>query len=57
MIFSLILFAVFPLTVLSSENETSKGSPQYEWLKSELERVDRCATPWLFVSLHRLGFE
>ena len=39
--------------ILSSYSDTRRGSPQYEWLVSELEyNVDRTATPWLIVSFH-----
>lgn len=29
-----------------------KYTPQYEWLREELKRVDREKTPWLIVLMH-----
>eukprot|EP00775_Hariotina_reticulata_P005096 gene5096-5337_t len=40
-------------TVLSSEHALEPGSRQHRWLEDDLESVDRCATPWLVVLLHR----
>ena len=40
-------------TVLSTEHNFTRGSPQYTWLVNELESVDRLRTPWLIVNLHR----
>ena len=31
---------------------TVKYSPQYNWLKEELLKVDRTKTPWLIVIMH-----
>ncbi|HIM32904.1 MAG TPA: hypothetical protein EYI97_00255, partial [Candidatus Poseidoniales archaeon] len=38
---------------LSSEHDYGPGSQQYNWLESELQEVDRQATPWLVVFAHR----
>ncbi|WIA30488.1 hypothetical protein OEZ86_000572 [Tetradesmus obliquus] len=40
-------------TVISTENDLSPSSSQYAWLEKDLSAVDRCATPWLVVLLHR----
>ena len=37
---------------LSSYRNFSVGSDQYEWLLSDLKKVDRERTPWLFVATH-----
>jgi hypothetical protein len=39
--------------MLSSERNNSKGSAQYEWMKQDLQGVDRAVTPWAVVSVHR----
>ncbi|KXZ48140.1 hypothetical protein GPECTOR_30g236 [Gonium pectorale] len=39
--------------VLSTEHDLGKDSTQRAWLEADLEGVDRCATPWLVVALHR----
>jgi hypothetical protein len=40
------------MIVLNSYTDSTLGSAQYEWLKSELGSVDRTVTPWLVVSFH-----
>jgi hypothetical protein len=40
-------------TMLSSERNFARGSVQYEWMKSDLQAVDRSVTPWVIVSVHR----
>ena len=40
------------IVVLSSYSDATEGSVQYEWLRKELEQVDRSRTPWLLVSFH-----
>ncbi|KAK9100612.1 hypothetical protein Scep_024042 [Stephania cephalantha] len=40
------------IIVLSSYSPYVKYTPQYIWLKEELERVDREKTPWLIVLVH-----
>ncbi|KAG9131081.1 hypothetical protein Leryth_006811 [Lithospermum erythrorhizon] len=40
------------IIVLSSYSAYGKYTPQYEWLKQELPKVNRSETPWLFVLLH-----
>ena len=44
-------------TVISSEHDLSLGSVQYEWLKNDLESVDRTLTPWLVLESHRPLYE
>ena len=46
-------FANVHTTVLSSEHDMSKGSPQHLWLEMDLASVNRSVTPWLIVELHR----
>ncbi|CAH0475717.1 unnamed protein product [Peronospora belbahrii] len=38
--------------ILTPYVDTAPKSVQYEWLKQELYRVDRIATPWLVVIMH-----
>ena len=40
-------------TVLSTENDFTRGAQQYRWLINDLKSVDRSRTPWLIVNLHR----
>ncbi|KAM7268016.1 hypothetical protein ACFE04_010182 [Oxalis oulophora] len=40
------------IIVLSSYSPYVKYTPQYRWLKEELDRVDRKKTPWLIVLMH-----
>ncbi|KAJ4714289.1 Purple acid phosphatase [Melia azedarach] len=40
------------IIVLSSYSAYGKYTPQYEWLKKELPKVNRAETPWLIVLLH-----
>jgi hypothetical protein len=44
------------LITLSSEHDLSPGSPQGEWLALTLASVNRSATPWVAVSLHRMMY-
>lgn len=37
----------------SSEHPYEPGSPQYQWLQSDLAGVDRSITPWVMVLTHR----
>ncbi|KAK9842562.1 hypothetical protein WJX81_006229 [Elliptochloris bilobata] len=39
--------------VISTEHDLTHGSDQREWLEKDLAGVDRCATPWLAVAMHR----
>lgn len=41
------------LVVLSTEHDFSTGSAQLAWLKTTLAVVDRKATPFLIISMHR----
>ena len=40
-------------TMISTENNFTRGSPQYTWLVNDLKLVNRLRTPWLIVNLHR----
>merc|ERR1719174_843738 len=40
-------------TMLSSEHDFTIGSPQWQWMVSDLAKVDRSSTPWLVVTSHR----
>ncbi|CAI0377613.1 unnamed protein product [Linum tenue] len=40
------------IIVLSSYSAYGKYTPQYQWLKTELTKVNRTETPWLIVMLH-----
>eukprot|EP00887_Chlorella_sp_A99_P004312 scaffold15.g4312.t1 len=39
--------------VLSTEHDLKPGSDQHAWVKRDLQRVDRCRTPWVVVAMHR----
>ena len=39
--------------MLSTEHNMAADSPQYQWLKRDLESVNRTLTPWLVVEMHR----
>ncbi|XP_076886400.1 putative purple acid phosphatase 20 [Bidens hawaiensis] len=38
--------------MLGSYTDFGPGSDQYKWLESDLKKVDRSRTPWLFVLVH-----
>ncbi|XP_073392097.1 purple acid phosphatase 18 isoform X2 [Physcomitrium patens] len=38
--------------MLAAYADYSKGSVQYKWLQSDLDKVDRSRTPWLIAVLH-----
>jgi acid phosphatase type 7 len=40
------------VVVLASYSAYGKYTAQWEWLRAELARVDRAATPWLIVLVH-----
>nr|KYP39952.1 Purple acid phosphatase 2 [Cajanus cajan] len=40
------------IIVLASYSAYGKYTPQYEWIKAELPKVDRTKTPWLIVLMH-----
>ena len=42
--------------VLDSEAPTHAGSPQRAFAEADLARVDRAATPWVVVGLHRMVY-
>ena len=52
-------FAVGPIHVamLSSEHDPSPSAPMGAWLAQDLAGVDRAATPWLVVGIHRPLYE
>ena len=37
---------------LNTYVDAGEGSPQYAWLRADLEAVDRRATPWVFAFMH-----
>lgn len=41
------------VVMLDTEHEWARGTPQYAWLRRDLESVDRGVTPWLIVTMHR----
>jgi len=41
------------VAMLSSEHDPSPGAPMGDWLAQDLAAVDRAATPWLVVGIHR----
>jgi hypothetical protein len=43
----------FFIACMSSEHDWTAGSAQHAWLAATLAGVDRRATPWLLLSLHR----
>jgi hypothetical protein len=38
---------------MSTEHNYTEGSPQWRWLKNDLETVNRTATPWVIFGGHR----
>ncbi|CAI0377614.1 unnamed protein product [Linum tenue] len=49
------IVTIFPIHVVvynSFRKTTGKYTPQYQWLKTELTKVNRTETPWLIVMLH-----
>ena len=46
-------YGLVHFTVISTEHNFTRGSPQYTWLVKELKSVDRSRTPWLIVATHR----
>ncbi|XP_010931589.1 probable inactive purple acid phosphatase 27 [Elaeis guineensis] len=40
-------------TVISTEHDWTENSEQYNWIKKDLESVDRASTPWLIFTGHR----
>uniref|UniRef100_A0A6B2G4Q6 Purple acid phosphatase 21 (Trinotate prediction) n=1 Tax=Myxobolus squamalis TaxID=59785 RepID=A0A6B2G4Q6_MYXSQ len=39
--------------MLSSENNFTENSDQYNWLQFDLQSIDRSKTPWVIVTMHR----
>ena len=50
-------YATVHTTVISSEHDLSRGSPQYKFLEADLKAVDRKNTPWVVVESHRPLYE
>lgn len=40
------------IVMLNSYTDTAESSPQYDWLVSELEQIDRKKTPWVIALYH-----
>jgi hypothetical protein len=41
------------LVGMSTEHNYTINSPQYMWLKNDLQKVDRTKTPWIIFNGHR----
>jgi acid phosphatase type 7 len=41
------------LVGLSTDQDLTTGSPQWNWLRDELASVDRTVTPWVVLAAHR----
>ena len=39
--------------MLSTEHNMTSGSPQYNWVKKDLQSFNRTVTPWIIVEMHR----
>ena len=46
-------YGLVHFTVISTEHDFTPGSPQYQWIESDLKSVDRTKTPWVIVAGHR----
>ena len=46
-------YGLVHFTVISTEHDFTPGSPQYQWIESDLKSVDRTTTPWVIVAGHR----
>ncbi|KAG2451406.1 hypothetical protein HYH02_004006 [Chlamydomonas schloesseri] len=46
-------YASVHFVLLSSEHDLGPGGSQAAWLQADLAAVDRCATPWVVVGIHR----
>ena len=46
-------YGLVHFTQMSSENNFTWGSQQYQWLESDLKSVNRERTPWLILTGHR----
>ena len=46
-------YGLVHFTVISTEHNFTRGSPQYTWLKNDLKSVNRSRTPWLIMTQHR----
>lgn len=45
------------IAFLSSEHDPSSSAPMGQWLAADLAAVNRTATPWVFVAIHRPLYE
>ncbi|KAJ6804802.1 nucleotide pyrophosphatase/phosphodiesterase-like [Iris pallida] len=45
--------ATVHFTVISTEHDWTKNSEQYDWIKKDLESVNRTVTPWIIFMGHR----
>ena len=45
------------VAMISSEHDPSAGAPMGDWLAADLAAVDRAATPWLVLGIHRPMYE
>lgn len=45
------------VAMVSSEHDPSPGAPMGDWLVADLAGVDRAATPWVAVGIHRPIYE
>ncbi|TDH69140.1 hypothetical protein CCR75_009376 [Bremia lactucae] len=41
---------------MSTEHNWTRGSEQYEWLRHDLEQVNRSVTPWVVLTAHRMMY-
>ena len=46
-------YGAIHFTIMSSEHDFLRGSPQYEFIAADLAAVDRGRTPWLIFGGHR----
>lgn len=47
-------YAGIHVVQMSTEHNWTRGSEQFEWLKADLLRVNRSATPWVILTAHRM---
>lgn len=45
------------VAMVSSEHDPAPGAPMGDWLRADLAGVDRAATPWVLVGIHRPLYE
>jgi hypothetical protein len=49
-------YAGIHVVQMSTEHNWTRGSEQYEWLKQDLESVNRSITPWVILTGHRMMY-